>query len=256
MTAGLTSFPQACVLAGGLGTRLRSIAGEEPKVLVKIGGRPILEWVLRWLEGQGCREVVLCLGHRAEAVQEFVRGLSSKLKFFFSVESEPLGTAGALKWALPLLEEQTLVVNGDTFFETDLVPLIQFHNKVGAVVTMALTRVRHTARFGHVELGAQGLVQRFDEKPARAEDGLINAGVYLVQAKLLQTFIPSGTGSLERQVFPALVQKGHLLYGLVLQGRFFDIGTPEGYAKAQQAFAENPPRLAGGRLWTPSFPIS
>ncbi len=183
---GSSSPVRAVVLAGGLGTRLRSITGNEPKALVRIGKRPILEWVLGWLEREGCREVILCLGYQAQAVQEFVRGLSSNLKFFFSIESEPLGTAGALKWALPLLEEQSLVVNSDTIFDTSLAPLLEFHRRHRAWTTMALAYVADAGRFGAVEFDQEQRVRRFGEKQKTGTPGWVNAGIYLMERKLIE----------------------------------------------------------------------
>jgi len=235
---------QAVVLAGGLGTRIRSLTGDNPKALLLVGGRPIVEWVLRWLEREGCDPVVLCLGHRAAAVQEFVRSLSSGLRFRFSVEPEPLGTAGAVKWALPMLDDQFLVVNGDTLFDTRIAPLVQIHQQRRVEVTMALTEVLDRSRFGSVEIDAECNVRRFGEKRPEGGRGLINSGVYLMSKRVIESHAAAGPSSLECDVFPQLLERGIPFLGIPCPGRFFDVGTPEGYEEANRALSS----LAGERV--------
>lgn len=235
------------VLAGGFGTRLRSVTGSKPKVLVNIGGRPLLEWVLRWLEGEGCREVVLCLGYRAEAIREFVRGLSSHLKFFFSVEPEPLGTAGALKWALPLLEDRVLVVNGDTIFDTSLAPLVEFHCRHRPLATMALAHVPDAGRFGAVECDEEQRVRHFGEKQLSETAGWVNAGIYLMESRLIDELVPRGKSSLEQDIFPRMAKQDNPFYAVPLPGQLLDVGTPEGYQVALQALSHRTSQFLSGR---------
>ncbi len=224
-------FPRACVLAGGLGTRPQPLTGDLPKALVPLGGRPLLEWILRWLERDGCKEAVLCLGYKADAIRAFVQETKFEMKFFFSVEAEPLGTGGALRQALPLLADEVLVINGDTLFATHLQPLLKFHQRHQADVTIALAHVDDASRYGAVEFDPEQRVLRFCEKQQQS-GGWVSAGIYLMKRELVAETIPAGPCSLERTVFPGWVESKALFYAVPLPGLFVDIGTPEGYHEA------------------------
>ncbi len=228
----LRNAVQAVILAGGLGTRLRAITGLRPKALVRVGDRCLLEWTVSWLESQGCRSVVLCLGYGNESIRSFVSALKSAVEFRFSVEASPLGTGGALRLALPLLEDTILVVNGDTIFQTSISPLLEFHNRHRADVTMALTEVGDAGRYGRVEISEDYRVRSFSEKAESGIAGWINAGVYVLQRAVIGTRIPPGQVSLEQDVFPRLIGVGIPFFGVPLAGAFHDVGTTEGYEQA------------------------
>jgi len=201
----------------------------------------MLQWIIEWLEQAGYREVVLCLGYRAEVIQEFVMGLSSRLHFDFSIEPDPLGTGGALRWALPRLKEEMLVVNGDTLFDTNLAPVLKLHKKHAPLMTMVLTQKSDTRRYGKVEIGRDYRILKFEEKGQSDGPGWVSAGLYLMQRTVVESHVPAGPVSLERDVLPQLVEEKAALLGLPLQGQFFDVGTPEGYREANQAFARRHP---------------
>ncbi|MBI1924859.1 nucleotidyltransferase family protein [Candidatus Poribacteria bacterium] len=228
----------AAILAGGLGTRLRSVVADRPKVLAEIQGRPFLAYLLDQLAVAGVRDVVLCTGYMGEQVQAMFGDSYGCLRLVYSQESSPLGTAGALRLALPLFKSTSvLVMNGDSFCETDLKAFWTWHCARDAEATLLLTQMPDTRRYGRVHLDADGLVSRFDEKNDKRGCGWINAGIYLIHHRLLLTIPKSGAVSLEREVFPAWIERG--LYGYPSEGRFLDIGTPEAYAIAERFFALN-----------------
>lgn len=231
----------AVVLAGGLGTRLRSIAGDLPKPMVPVGGRPFLEYLIEYLRAQGVRRVILSVCYRAEVVERhFGSGGAHGVEIRYSREPEPKGTAGALRYAAELVQDSTwLVMNGDSFVFADLEAMLAFHERVGAQVTLALAEVADSSRFGRVQVGSDGAIERFREK-SQGGPGLVNAGIYLVERRVVCS-MRSGATSLEREVFPSLVGCG--VYGFEVEGPLLDIGTPEEYLRV----AENPRLLTAWR---------
>lgn len=225
---------KAVLLVGGLGTRLRSVVPTKPKPLAAVGGRPFLELLLRQLAFQGFRHVVFCTGYRAEDIElQFGDGSAWGMSIEYSREPKPLGTAGALKFAEPYLVDspEFLVMNGDSFVEIDLHNLISLHQQSAGIASIAVIRCKNEMRYGTVQTSAQNRVVGFAEKTAAKPNGLINAGVYVFNRNVLAR-IPSGTASLEREIFPALLGDG--VFAFEHQGMFIDIGTPEDYARAQE----------------------
>jgi NDP-sugar pyrophosphorylase family protein len=224
---------QALVLVGGMGTRLRPAIGRTPKSMAPVAGRPFLEYLLLQLRRDGFRELVLLTGFGADAVRQYFGGGGDwGVSITYSAEPEPLGTGGAVRHALPVLEgRRYLVMNGDSFFDISLLDLIAAHQApddgARAVATLALVRSSETERFGTVEVDAADRVTGFREKVATRGDGLINAGIYILERTTIEE-IPAGCAvSLEREVFPGLVNRG--LHATELNGAFIDIGTPETY---------------------------
>ena len=230
----------AVILAGGLGTRLRSVVGDRPKVLAETFGRPFLSHLLDQLKSAGIRTAVLCTGYLGAQVQAAFGNRYGNLAFQYSQESRPLGTGGALRSVLSLCgSDPILVLNGDSFLDVDFDGLWNYHHAHAARATLALVRLSDTRRFGRVTFAEEGHVLAFQEKGARHGPGWINAGIYLLSRRLLSTIPLARPISLERESFPAWIGAG--LYGYPCQGRFLDIGTPESYAAANEFFA----RLAG-----------
>ncbi len=226
----------AAILAGGLGTRLRSVVADRPKVLAEIRGRPFLLYLLDQLVAAGIRYVVLCTGYLGEQVWAMFGDSYGSLRLAYSQEPSPLGTAGALQLALPLFKsDSVLVINGDSYCEVNLKTFWAWHCAQGADATLLLTEVPDTARYGRVHVDADGAVVSFNEKGGENSPGWISAGIYLLKRHLFLTIPESGAVSLEREMFHAWIGQG--LYGYQSKGRFLDIGTPEAYAAAEQFFA-------------------
>lgn len=225
----------AVILAGGLGTRLRSVVTDRPKVLAEIHGRPFLAYLLDQVAAAGVTQAVLSTGYLGEQIQATFGPVYRTVRLHYSLETEPLGTAGALGLALPLLQAETvLVMNGDSFCQADLSAFWAWHSAKEAAASLLLTQVPDTSRYGKVETTPDGQVLSFVEKGTSTGPGWISAGIYLLKRDLLATIPPSRAVSIEKEVFPAWV--GHGLYGYQSQGQFLDIGTPESYAQAETFF--------------------
>jgi len=225
---------KAVLLVGGLGTRLRSVVSSTPKPLASVGDRPFLELLVCQLSYQGIRRLVFCTGYLSHEIEnELGDGRTWDVNIEYSKEPHPMGTAGAVKFAAPLLRESTdfLVMNGDSFMEIDFSQLIHFHRKSGGIASMAVLQMKNEMRYGTVQVTAEGRVSGFTEKPDGDPTGFVNAGVYVFNRRIFE-HIPEGPGSLERDIFPKLLDDG--VYAAEQHGLFIDIGTPEDYARAQE----------------------
>jgi NDP-sugar pyrophosphorylase family protein len=224
----------AALLVGGLGTRLKPVVADRPKILAEVKGRPFLEIILRRLIETGVRRAVLLTGYRGSDVQETLGPSYGPLFLSYSHEEQPLGTAGALRNAGHLFDrDPILVMNGDSYCNADLGRFLLRYLEKKSEAGLVLTRVPDADRFGLVGTDKEGRVTGFVEKGS-CGPGWINAGIYLLTRKLVLS-IPAGRPvSLEREMFPAWISAG--VYGYKTRSRFLDIGTPETYARADEFF--------------------
>jgi NDP-sugar pyrophosphorylase family protein len=223
----------AVILAGGLGTRLRSAVADRPKVLAQVAGRAFLAYLLDQVQAAGCRTVVLCTGYLGELVEREFGSSYRGLPIVYSREHSPLGTGGALRLAASMLNsEHVLVLNGDSYCAADLCAFADWHFTRSAQASLLLTRVEDTSRFGRVALDSSGYIRAFEEKGETIGPGLINAGVYLLDRRLLRGMSTGEVISLERQLFPEWMAQG--LHGYPTAAAFIDIGVPASYALAEQ----------------------
>ena len=221
------------VLAGGQGTRLRSVLGEKAKVLADVAGKPYLFHLLSQLGAQGIRRVILALGCFHQEVLDYLDGQSFEgLQVVPVVEEEPLGTAGAMHNALPVLEsDPVFVLNGDTFADVRLDSLLAFHKEQGANVTLAVAHKDNIERYGSVEIDESGRISRFIEK-GENESGHVSAGIYVISRQVIQRIPSDRAVSWERDTLPGLVGQG--LFAWCGPFRFLDIGTPDSYQRATE----------------------
>ena len=225
---------KAVLLVGGLGTRLRSAVPSLPKPLASVGDRPFLELLVRQLGGQGISQLVMCTGYLGEQVESvFQDGSGFGVAIEYSKEAVPLGTGGALKLAQSYLQHESafLLLNGDSFLEVDFNKLIAFHQKHGGLATVSVVPVEDASRYGTVQVDADARVVGFAEKAGKSAPGIINAGVYVFGNPVLAQ-IPEGPVSLERDVFPQIMEQG--VFAAEQDGLFIDIGTPDDYARARE----------------------
>ncbi|MGR9108646.1 MAG: nucleotidyltransferase family protein [Gammaproteobacteria bacterium] len=226
----------ALILAGGLGTRLRSVVKQQPKVLAEVAGRPFLRYLLDQLADWQIRNVVLCSGYLGDQIEACFGKHYGGLELRYSREDKPLGTAGALRLALSLIQSDTaLVLNGDSYCAAEFEEFSRMHQHRGAKATILLVNNPDRQRFGSVQIAENGNIVKFAEKDEHARSGLINAGVYLIERRFLETIPESEFVSLEREIFPEWI--GPDFYGFETPGPFLDIGTPESYAAAEAFFA-------------------
>jgi len=224
---------QALILAGGEGTRLRPLTSTVPKPVVPLVDRPFIAFMLDWLRSHGVDDVIMACGFLAAGVRNVLGdGSAYGMRIRYVEERQPLGTGGALKYAERLLDERFLMLNGDVLTDFDLSAQIAQHAATGARATLALYAVEDPSRYGLVRLREGSTqVSEFVEKPAQDDIDThnISAGAYVLERSVLDMLTPGAPASIERDVFPQLVDDG--LHGYLAQGYWLDIGTPEGYLR-------------------------
>lgn len=220
---------EAIVLAGGLGTRLRSMVSELPKPMAPIGEKPFLEYILKYLQKNGITQVVLSVGYKWESIKDYFGNTFENIDLIYSVEDEPLGTGGAIKKAIQCTQsEEVYIINGDTFFDVNLKDLSL---KDGSKLILSMKHMRFFDRYGCVESDENGYVTVFTEKEF-CEDGNINGGIYLATKGIFETYaLP------EKFSFEEFMQnncKQLKITMKVFETYFIDIGIPEDYTRAQK----------------------
>jgi NDP-sugar pyrophosphorylase family protein len=230
---------KAVVLVGGEGTRLRPLTFTTPKPLLPIANQPFLERQLVWLAYHGVDEVVLSMGYLPDAfhahfLDEAGHDTFRGMELRYAVEHEPLGTAGAIRFAAEDINERFVVCNGDVLTGLDLSAMVEFHDARRAEASIALTRVEDPSAFGVVPTTADGGVIAFVEKPApgSAPSDWINAGTYVLEPGFLDRIPPRLNVSVERETFPRLLEQPGRLFGFRTDAYWLDIGTPEKYLQA------------------------
>jgi mannose-1-phosphate guanylyltransferase len=236
---------QAVILAGGEGTRLRPLTSTVPKPVVPLVDRPFIAFMIEWLREQGVDDIVMCCGFLATSVRN-VLGDGSRLdvRLRFVEEPDPRGTAGALKFAEPMLDERFLMLNGDVLTDIALDGQIAQHERTGAVATLALVGVPDPAAYGLVRLAEDNSVKAFVEKPSpdSIDTNLISAGAYVLERSILELIPPDRNVSIEREVWPRLVGAG--LFGYPSEGYWLDIGSPARYLQGTFDILEGNVRTA------------
>jgi len=228
---------RAVVMAGGEGTRLRPMTANQPKPLLPVVNRPIMEHVLRLLRRHGITETVVTVQFLAALVRTyFGDGAELDMELSYATEHKPLGTAGSVKNAeAALREEPFLVLSGDALTDIDLTAMVEHHRAQGALVTVGLKRVADPLEFGIVITGEDGRVERFLEKPSWGQvfSDTVNTGIYVMQPEIFDYVAPGETVDWSSEVFPMLLDKGAPLYGYVADGYWEDVGTHESYLRVQ-----------------------
>ncbi len=224
---------QAVILAGGLGTRLRSVVSDRPKPMALVEDRPFLEYVIQGLKKSGIDEIIFAVGYKGSMVEEyFGDGKKLGIRAKYAYEEELLGTAGAIKNAGKYVtEDQFFVLNGDTFYQMDFGELNRIQKEKNLDMALVLREVPDISRYGAARL-TDGMLTAFNEKSGNTGTGTINGGVYLMKRALLYE-IPDGKVSLENECIPRWMHEGRRLGGIVNDGYFIDIGVPEDYFRFQ-----------------------
>jgi D-glycero-alpha-D-manno-heptose 1-phosphate guanylyltransferase len=221
---------EAIILAGGLGTRLRTVVSDVPKPLAPVAGAPFLDWVLSDLANKGIIRVILATGYGSEAIEKRYSTPYAGLEIIISREIEPLGTGGAIRLACShVTQPHVVVLNGDSYSSWDPTALLAQHYDKRCPISIVLQPMKSPDRYGTVHL-KDGYITQFHEKKVIAE-GLINSGIYLLSPKEM-SWPPNPTFSLEKHVLePASTQS--LVAGLIQEGPFIDIGIPASFVEAQ-----------------------
>ena len=226
---------QALILAGGKGTRLRPLTMHTPKPIVPIAGRPFLQYQLELLKRADIHDVILSLSYQPHKIEDRLGdGTDFNIRISYAVEQTPLGTAGAYRNAAAMINETTVVFNGDVLTDIDLNDVIRFHREHKATATIVLTPVPNPTAYGLVETGADGRVRRFLEKPKPEEVtcDTINAGIYILEPRVLD-YVPEGEPFMfEYGVFPQLLERAEPFFAYTWRGYWRDIGTAVSYLQA------------------------
>lgn len=228
---------EAIILAGGSGTRLRSVVPCLPKCMAPVNGKPFLSYLINYFQQQGIRKFIFSLGYKHEAVTSFIQEQYPTLNAKYAIEETLLGTGGAVKLSCRLAtEKNVLILNGDTVFKILIDNFASFHYRHDAYCTLSLKHMKNFDRYGAVELHADSTIKHFTEKKFYTE-GLINGGVYaLNRERFLQESFPDRfsfeTDFLEQHLLKKDAAQRQL-YGVVQDAYFVDIGTPGDYEKAQ-----------------------
>lgn len=242
---------KALLLLGGLGTRLRPLTLHRPKPLLPVMNRPLIAHQLEGLRAVGVREVVLALGHKAAHFRRRLGdGRRWGYRFRYSIETAPLGTGGAVRNALKFLDGTTMVLNGDIISDLDPRLLLRAHRRVRAQATLALVEVPDPSAFGVVQSDRAGRITAFLEKPApgRTSDRSINAGHYVFEPEVVRRIPPGRAVSIEREIFPALIQEGYRFFAWTHRGYWSDVGTLPAYWRTHRDLHERGLWPADARL--------
>lgn len=220
------------VLCGGKGERLQPLVNDRPKPLAEINARPFLDILIDYVASFGFRRFILCIGYMGDVIKKYFQKGDVSLTILFSEEKEPLGTAGAIKNAQPLIKSSPfLVMNGDSICQLDLNEFVNFHIKKKALFSMVLSNTQNADDCGKVVLDKSGRVTEFNEKiKSRSINNLVNTGIYLLDKSIFSEILGNKKCSMEYDVFPHLIDKR--FYGFVSQDKFIDIGTPERFKQA------------------------
>ena len=228
----------AIVLCGGAGLRLRSVTGNAPKSLANIGGRPFLEILFSQLRRHGFQRAILAVGFQNDLIRSHFGDRTQGLKLEYSIESEPLGTGGALRKAADHLESNdALIMNGDSYTDADLSAFTFDYRKAKADISMLVVPADGRVDCGLVSADAGGRVLGFSEKQVVTGKQFVNAGIYMATKHILCAVSPGVQVSLEKELFPRWLAEGKHLRAFVHSGECIDIGTPERYQSAQVSLA-------------------
>jgi mannose-1-phosphate guanylyltransferase/phosphomannomutase len=232
---------KAVVMAGGEGTRLRPLTVGRPKPMVSVVNRPCLEHVLLLLKRHGITEVVITLQYLADVIQSyFGDGSHMGMRIDYSIEDQPLGTAGSVRLAADRLEDTVLVISGDALTDCNLTDLVGFHRRKGAMVTITLHREPNPLEYGVVITDEDGRIRQFQEKPSWGEviSDTINTGIYVLEPTIFDYIEPGRMVDFSQDVFPRLLTEGKPLFGSISDAYWTDIGTIQEYMRANRDVLE------------------
>ena len=224
---------EVIILAGGSGTRLKSIISDIPKPMADINGKPFLYYLISYLKTQGIKSIILSVGFKGEIIINYFGNEMDGIKLIYSIEKFPLGTGGAILKALELVQGSgVIVINGDTLFNVDLHVMVKAHNKNNAEMTIALKEMKNVERYGKVVIDENDMIIGFQEKKY-FKNGLINGGIYIIKKNIFQKFSLPSKFSFEK--FIEREANNLIISSYCSYAYFIDIGIPEDYYKAKES---------------------
>jgi D-glycero-alpha-D-manno-heptose 1-phosphate guanylyltransferase len=228
------TIKEAIILAGGLGTRLQGVVVDIPKPMAMVAQKPFLSYLLDYCLSAKIEKIVLAVGYKYEVIQAFYGNQYKGIQLEYAIEHEPLGTGGAIWNAFQHITTDTaLLLNGDSVFFVDVQKFYLNHIQNDADISLSLKPMRDFDRYGTVELSQNRIVNFWEKQPTK--QGIINAGVYLINKNIIQKYPQNDKFSFEKDILEKYVRQLTLI-GFVDDGYFIDIGIPEDYQKAQEDF--------------------
>jgi mannose-1-phosphate guanylyltransferase/phosphomannomutase len=228
---------KAVIMAGGEGTRLRPLTANQPKPMLPLANRPIMEHIVRHVRGFGITDIVVTVQFLASQVRNyFGDGRDMSVNLHYATESTPLGTAGSVRNAAEQLKETFLVISGDALTDINLEEIVALHRARGAMVTVGLKRMENPLEFGIVITGADGQIERFLEKPhwGQVFSDTINTGIYVMEPEVFEFIPPDRPADFSSDVFPLLLTSGKPMFGHVAEGYWEDVGNLAAYRRAHE----------------------
>ncbi|MDP8954431.1 MAG: mannose-1-phosphate guanyltransferase [Actinomycetota bacterium] len=226
---------KAVIMAGGEGTRLRPLTSNQPKPMMPLVNRPMMEHIVTLLQRHGFDDIVVTVAFLANNIRSyFGDGSEFGVRMVYATEETPLGTAGSVRNAMDELDERFLVISGDVLTDIDISKVMAFHDQRGAVATIGLTAVDNPLEFGIVITNDDGSIERFLEKPTWGQvfSDTVNNGIFVLEPEVFDFIPPGRPVDFSAEVFPALLEQGKPLYGYVCDGYWEDVGTLEAYMRA------------------------
>lgn len=239
---------QAFILAGGFGSRLRPLVADRPKPMAIINGKPFLEFLISELVAQGITDIVLGVGYLSNQIEDyFGNGQDFGVKIRYSKEDQPLGTGGAIRNAIKILDDDFLVLNGDTFVDLNIKELIEHHQSCGSKFTIVLTKEALEEQRGSVLIDQNGFVTSFNDTTIKDSDNkdYTNAGIYIINKSHVKSIKRQQKVSLENAVIPSLLWAGEKIMAHVIAGKYYDIGTPDRFKEATKKLTGEPNKYSG-----------
>ena len=226
---------EALILAGGMGTRLRSVVHDVPKPMANIAGRPFLAYLMDYWISQGINSFILSVSYKKNKIIDFFGTKYKNTSIAYVEELEPLGTGGALILASQTLNDNFVVLNGDTLFKVNLSKFIRNHLDSKSNWSVALFNADESDRYGKINIDSIGRINNFQSGKSQVGQ-LSNGGVYIINPKILQesSFKIGTKYSLEEEIIPTLINDGNHFFGFEDAAEFLDIGVPADYFKAQE----------------------
>jgi mannose-1-phosphate guanylyltransferase/phosphomannomutase len=229
---------KAVIMAGGEGTRLRPLTSNQPKPMMPIANRPMMEHIVELLKEHGFEDIVVTVAFLANTIRNyFGDGSEFGVRMVYATEESPLGTAGSVRNAMEeLKDERFLVISGDVLTDIDLSAIVKFHEEKGSMATIGLKAMENPLEFGIVITNEDGSIERFLEKPTWGQvfSDTINTGVYVLEPEIFDYIEEGKPVDFSSEVFPTLLEEGKPLFGYVAEGYWEDVGTLEAYVKAHQ----------------------
>ncbi|MGC1513321.1 MAG: sugar phosphate nucleotidyltransferase [Acidimicrobiales bacterium] len=228
---------KAVIMAGGEGTRLRPLTSNQPKPMIPVANRPMMEHIVRLLHKHGFDDIVVTVAFLANHIRTyFGDGSEFGVRMVYATEETPLGTAGSVRNAMDELDEPFLVISGDVLTDIDLSRVAEFHRQRGAIATIGLTAVENPLEFGIVITGDDGSIERFLEKPTWGQvfSDTVNNGIFMLEPEIFDFIAPDGPSDFSTDVFPVLLEQQQALYGFVCDGYWEDVGAIDAYARAHR----------------------